>query len=114
MTEKGARQLLKSIAWKAWRDAANAHRMYPENQHTFSTYWESAESLFSPELKEILEHPSIVSPDPKPLLSDEEIEKEAEKSAGGLTNEGTTFERSEHIAGFKSCAKWFRERREKE
>lgn len=34
------------------------------------------------------------------------VEEAANDSAGGLTNEGTTFERAEHIEGFKAGAKW--------
>jgi len=32
---------LKEVAYKAWKAAANAHRMYPDNKHTFSDYWET-------------------------------------------------------------------------
>lgn len=33
-------QLLeKDIAFKAWKAAANAFRLYPNNKHTFSDYW---------------------------------------------------------------------------
>lgn len=31
----------KEIAYKAWRAAADAFRMYPDNKHTFSDYWET-------------------------------------------------------------------------
>lgn len=29
------------IAYAAWRAAADALRMYPDNKHTFSDYWET-------------------------------------------------------------------------
>ena len=29
------------IAYAAWRAAADAFRMYPDNKHTFSDYWET-------------------------------------------------------------------------
>ncbi len=38
---------IKEIAYIAWKGAANAHRMYPENKHTFSEYWRGAESQFN-------------------------------------------------------------------
>lgn len=37
---------IKEIAGLAWRGAANAFRMYPNNKHTFSNYWESAKNQF--------------------------------------------------------------------
>lgn len=47
---------------------------------------------------------SFVSKKNETVSSD--VEQAAQDSAGGLTNEGTTFERYEHIEGFKSGAKW--------
>lgn len=38
---------VKLIASIAWKGAANAHRMYPDNKHTFAEYWDGAESQFS-------------------------------------------------------------------
>jgi len=32
----------RTIAHAAWTAAANAFRMYPDNKHTFSNYWETA------------------------------------------------------------------------
>lgn len=32
----------RTIAYAAWTAAANAFRMYPDNKHTFSNYWETA------------------------------------------------------------------------
>lgn len=29
------------IAYEAWKSAANAYRMYPDNKHTFDDYWEN-------------------------------------------------------------------------
>jgi hypothetical protein len=37
MTEQQA----KEIAWAAWQSAANAYRMYPNNNHTFTDYWDN-------------------------------------------------------------------------
>lgn len=31
----------RQIAYAAWRAAADAFRMYPDNKHTFSDYWET-------------------------------------------------------------------------
>lgn len=31
----------RQIAYAAWRAAADAFRMYPDNKHTFSDYWEN-------------------------------------------------------------------------
>lgn len=31
-------EILRELAYKAWRFAANAYRLYPENKHTFSDY----------------------------------------------------------------------------
>lgn len=41
------KETVKDIASIAWTGAANAHRMYPENKHTFSKYWTAAESQFN-------------------------------------------------------------------
>lgn len=38
---------VKEIACIAWKGAANAHRMYPENKHTFTEYWSGAEIQFN-------------------------------------------------------------------
>ncbi len=40
------KQKLKEIANMAWRGAANAFRMYPNNKHTFVDYWTGSESQF--------------------------------------------------------------------
>lgn len=34
---------VKEIALMAWKGAANAFRMYPNQKHTFSDYWHGAE-----------------------------------------------------------------------
>lgn len=39
-------QQLKEIAGLAWKGAANAFRMYPENKHTFDLYWSGAKDQF--------------------------------------------------------------------
>lgn len=31
----------RTIAYASWRAAADAFRMYPDNKHTFSDYWET-------------------------------------------------------------------------
>jgi hypothetical protein len=33
----------RQIAYAAWRAAADAFRMYPDNKHTFSDYWEAVQ-----------------------------------------------------------------------
>ena len=38
---------VKEIASIAWKGAANAHRMYPDNKHTFNEYWIESESQFN-------------------------------------------------------------------
>lgn len=38
---------VKEIAYIAWKGAANAYRMYPDNKHTFTEYWSVAESQFN-------------------------------------------------------------------
>lgn len=38
---------VKEIAWIAWKGAANAHRLYPENKHTFAEYWSAAKNQFT-------------------------------------------------------------------
>lgn len=42
---------IKEIAYKAWRSAADAYRMYPENKHTFSEYWRLTEEQYGLDLK---------------------------------------------------------------
>jgi hypothetical protein len=39
-------ETIRQIAMMAWQGAANAFRMYPENKHTFSSYWDAAKSQF--------------------------------------------------------------------
>ncbi len=41
-----SREKIKQIASIAWKGAANAFRMYPNNKHTFTDYWSAAESQF--------------------------------------------------------------------
>lgn len=41
------KETIREIAYIAWRGAADAIRMYPENKHTFSAYWAVAESMFT-------------------------------------------------------------------
>jgi len=37
--EQSIEDLLREAAWAAWLSAANAYRMYPDNKHTFTDYW---------------------------------------------------------------------------
>jgi regulator of replication initiation timing len=39
-------KVIHEIAWIAWKGAANAYRMYPDNSHTFSGYWDGAKDQF--------------------------------------------------------------------
>lgn len=39
-------EVIKEIASMAWKGAANAFRMYPENKHTFAEYWDAANQQF--------------------------------------------------------------------
>ncbi len=48
MTEEQVRQ----IAWIAWKGAANAHRLYPDNKHTFTEYWDAAKEQYKEFIKE--------------------------------------------------------------
>ena len=48
-------ETIKQIASIAWKGAANAHRNYPDNQHTFVKYWEGAEPQFDELKKQLLE-----------------------------------------------------------
>jgi hypothetical protein len=53
---------IKEIAGIAWKGAANAHRLYPNNKHTFSDYWEGAKSQFdqfSTPKEEVKELPGV-------------------------------------------------------
>lgn len=45
-TESKTKEEVKEIASIAWKGAANAYRMYPENKHTFTEYWAAAKSQF--------------------------------------------------------------------
>ncbi len=38
---------IREIAYMAWKGAANAHRMYPDNKHTFADYWDAAKNQFN-------------------------------------------------------------------
>lgn len=38
---------VREIAWIAWKGAANAFRMYPDNKHTFTDYWNAAKDQFT-------------------------------------------------------------------
>lgn len=45
--QRMAEETVREIASIAWKGAANAYRMYPDNKHTFSDYWEAAKNQFS-------------------------------------------------------------------
>lgn len=49
--ESISEEKVKEIAWIAWKGAANAYRMYPENKHTFSEYWDAAKTQFEDYIK---------------------------------------------------------------
>jgi hypothetical protein len=40
-------EIVQDIAGIAWKGAANAFRMYPENKHTFAAYWDASKSQFN-------------------------------------------------------------------
>lgn len=40
------KQKIKEIASIAWKGAANAFRMYPDNKHTFEEYWNGSKNQF--------------------------------------------------------------------
>lgn len=42
---------IKEIARIAWIGASNAHRLYPNNKHTFVEYWNGSESQFKDFIK---------------------------------------------------------------
>jgi hypothetical protein len=44
---------VKEIANQAWKDCANAHRLYPDNKHTFTEYWESAKDQYESFIKKM-------------------------------------------------------------
>ncbi len=48
-------ETIKQIASIAWKGAANAHKNYSDNQHTFVKYWEGAEPQFDELKKQLLE-----------------------------------------------------------
>lgn len=53
--DKGLREeTLRQVAWKAWKGAANAYRMYPDNKHTFTEYWGAAKNQFNEFLVEFV------------------------------------------------------------
>lgn len=37
---------MKEIAWEAWKSAANAYKMYPNNKHSFSDVWDYLEGKY--------------------------------------------------------------------
>lgn len=41
LTKEQFDEKIKEAAWEAWKSAANAYRMYPDQKHTFSDYWAS-------------------------------------------------------------------------
>lgn len=53
MQDEELKKVVHEIAWAAWKSAANAYRMYPDNKHTFTDYWgdlgkAESEKLLSP------------------------------------------------------------------
>jgi hypothetical protein len=40
-------EFVRQVAFMAWRGAANAFRLYPNNKHTFAEYWGSSKPLFA-------------------------------------------------------------------
>lgn len=47
----GVEELVRLVAYKAWKGAANAFRLYPDNNHTFHDYWDAAKNQFEEEIK---------------------------------------------------------------
>lgn len=45
LTKADFDKVIKEVAWEAWKSAANAFRMYPDNKHTFADYWDGKSSL---------------------------------------------------------------------
>jgi hypothetical protein len=35
------KETIRILMWNAWKAAANAHRLYPENKHTFTDYYDT-------------------------------------------------------------------------
>lgn len=44
MTKDDFDEEIKESAQDAWTNAANAYRLYPNNKHTFSAYWNNRHS----------------------------------------------------------------------
>lgn len=42
LTKEDLKKAFQEVAWAAWKGAANAYRLFPENKHTFSNYWENS------------------------------------------------------------------------
>lgn len=84
--EQGLREdKLRNIAWIAWKGAANAYRMYPDNKHTFTEYWDAAKDQFNEYLVEFIppsdQYKEALETIANPI---EYLRKEAEKDDGKL------------------------------
>lgn len=44
-------ETIRTVAYIAWKAAANAFRLYPDGKHTFSEYWATAKIQFTEELE---------------------------------------------------------------
>lgn len=53
MTQEQKEELVRQIAWVAWKGAANAFRMYPDNKHTFTEYWHGSKPAFNDYVNQI-------------------------------------------------------------
>lgn len=49
----GKKEIIRQIAWIAWKGAANAYQLYPDGKHTFGNYWEGANNQFDEFIKKL-------------------------------------------------------------
>jgi len=71
-------ETIRQVAWIAWKGAANAYIMYPDNNHTFSNYWDGAKTQFDEFKKELEEKEALL--------------KEYRQAVQTLYNESTALE----------------------
>ena len=77
MENKLSEQKIREIASIAWKCAANAHRLYPENKHTFAEHWQHGKSMYEDYIeKEKEQNPFACFGDKKPHRMDFDDEEE--------------------------------------
>lgn len=97
---------IKEVARIAWRAAANAHRLYPNGNHTFAEFWHGGKNVHYGEMLKQAEFKPVT-------VTDEEIKERAEINNESEDDpDGPLWQMFEK--GFERGALWMRDKLTKE